>query len=116
MSMSQCCSDELRAVKERFTVLTKHWLLDSAEAAALIGLPTPHVGGDPLAEPLGQDVETRLRLAIEVAGELDRALPPGVLLEWLRDDEDDNEAPLAFMSRGVLQLRAMRAAAVARSS
>ncbi|QXQ07298.1 hypothetical protein KX816_04505 [Sphingosinicellaceae bacterium] len=94
--------------------IAAHWRLAPAQTAALLGLEAYGEGADFLLDVPDADAETRLRLVIDVARELDLVFPEDVLLEWLRDDEDGMETPLAFMSRGATELRAMRAAAAAR--
>ena len=111
-----CGLVELSLAKSRFAEVADHWGLDAAEAAALLGLAACDPDLDLLAGTMTVEVETRLRLVTEVARGLDRIFDPPVLLEWLRDDEDDEVTPLAFMSRGVTELRAMRAAAAARAA
>ena len=106
---------DIRLVRARFVEAVSHWRLADAETEALLGVTLP-VGGDLCHLDLGEDAEARMRLAIDVAHGLDRIFAEEVLLEWLRDDEDDMLTPLAFMSRGVTELRAMRAAAAARAS
>lgn len=115
VELGGCGAEELALARVRFLASVEHWRMDRAELAALLGLPADG-GGDPMERVLGVDAETRMRLATEVARGLDRVFPPDVLLEWLRDDEDDEVTPLAFMSRGATELRAMRAAAAARSA
>ena len=107
-----CSMAELRAAKVRFGAVSLDWGLTPDEQAALLGLARP-AEPDLTREELGVEAETRMRLLVEVAGALDDLLGPA-LLDWLRDDEDDQLSPLAFMSQGVAELRAMRAAAGAR--
>ena len=105
-------AQELAAARSRFDVVTSDWGLSPSEVAALLGLP-PEASLAVDGGSLAVDAETRMRLFVEVARLLEKVIGPD-LLEWLRDDEDGEVTPLAFMSRGVVELRAMRAAASAR--
>ena len=107
---------ELRLAKVRFAHAVAHWRMDAVETAALLGLPTPPAGVDPLRTTLSEDAERRLRVATDVAHGLDAVFDERTLLDWLRDGFDEEVTPLAFMSRGVTELRAMRAAAAMRAS
>jgi len=107
---------ELESAVARFRVAISDWELSSGELAELLGLE----GGGPVDHLLGGkldvDAETRLRLATEVAHLMDMLWEPAASRSWLRDDEDDDVTPLKFMSAGVTELRAMRAALAGRLS
>lgn len=110
MIMSDAAGAELASMRCRFSALVADWGLTPCEVGALLGVGSP-VSGPP---PGDGAAEMRMRIFIDAARELERVLPADVLLVWLRDDEDGEVTPLAFMSRGVVELRAMRAAAAAR--
>lgn len=107
---------ELRLVVSRFREAVADWDLSPEETGALLGGASGAEEEDPLRRELGVEAETRLRLVIEVAHGLDRMFGPAELRAWLRDDEDGEVTPLEFISRGVTELRAMRAAIAARET
>ena len=116
MSMSEHGAEELRLVRARFRKVAAAWRLEPVEMAGLLGMPDLPQGCDPSEVSLSEDGETRMRLVIEAARELDALFEAEDLLDWLRDDEDDEITPLTFMSRGPVEIRAMRAAAAARAA
>ena len=101
---------EVRAVMDRFAALVEDWDLDAAEVAGLLALGES--GQLPAAPPLPAETEHRMRLLVELDRDLRAALSPGALRDWLHTDRShDGVTPVSFLSGGLVNIRAMRAAA-----
>ena len=109
-------SIEVRAFADRFRALVREWGLDTYELALLLGQPETWEMPPSFAS-LPVNVETRMRLLLQLDDLLRVGLCGMEVADWLRSGFDGTEIPpLVFLSLGIEETRAMRDAARMRIS
>ena len=97
----------------RFRQIVRDWGLDPPEAELLLGLPD---GSFIAGRSASGDAELRLRLLVELDVALRDVFGKDGVRTWLHDEPlSDGVTPFEFLTRGVDHIRAMRAAAMAKS-
>ena len=105
--------EEWDAQLARFRQIVRGWGLDPHEAGLLLGSPD---GSCISGRSAFGDAELRLRLVIELDVALRNVFGTDGVRTWLHDEPlSDGVTPFEFLTRGVDHIRAMRAAALAKS-
>lgn len=110
--------EEMLLLEARFRALVAEWKLGRQQVAKLLDLGPELLGLDLVPQNYSQATEHRMRLLVEIRDILPSLF--GDLREvqwWVRGSfqEDEELTPLAFMSAGVENLRALRRAILARA-
>lgn len=96
---------EFGAMLDRFGAVAGRWRLTDDEQVFVLGLDCqPKFATSPA---LDVEVETAMRLLIQLDAVLSRAMSEDEIVRWLRREPAYGSDPLTFMSLGVPHIRAL---------